>query len=139
MKQVLLTALFVCTAFTASAQDSSDQLFTLKNGDVSMTINADKGGKILSLKYQDKEVLSQSRWPESFGSTFWTSPQKEWNWPPVPEFDKHKIGNNDIPFKKTGLQDVTLKLYPDDRHEILNELDKETVDQDLLAWMEERM
>jgi len=88
MKQVLLTALFVCTAFTASAQDSSDQLFTLKNGDVSMTINADKGGKILSLKYQDKEVLSQSRWPESFGSTFWTSPQKEWNWPPVPEFDK---------------------------------------------------
>ena len=42
-------------------------------------------------------------------------------------------------YKKTGLQDVTLKLYPDDRHEILNELDKETVDQDLLAWMEERM
>ena len=33
-------------------------------------------------------MLSQSRWPESFGSTFWTSPQKEWNWPPVPEFDK---------------------------------------------------
>jgi hypothetical protein len=25
---------------------------------------------------------------EAFGSTFWTSPQKEWNWPPVPEFDK---------------------------------------------------
>ena len=61
---------------------------TMKNGDVTMTINIEKGGKILSLKYQDKEVLSQSRWPESFGSTFWTAPQKEWNWPPVQEFDK---------------------------------------------------
>jgi hypothetical protein len=28
------------------------------------------------------------RFPESFGSTFWTSPQKEWNWPPIPEYDK---------------------------------------------------
>ena len=65
-----------------------EQVFTLTNGRVSMVVNASKGGKILSLKFKDKEVLSQSRWPESFGSTFWTSPQKEWNWPPVPEFDK---------------------------------------------------
>ncbi|MBQ6679441.1 MAG: lysophospholipase [Lachnospiraceae bacterium] len=42
-------------------------------------------------------------------------------------------------YRKTGLQDVTLKLYPDDRHEILNELDKETVDHDLLKWIEDRM
>ena len=53
-----------------------------------MEIDAAKGGKILSLKYDDREMLSQLRWPESFGSTFWTSPQKEWNWPPVKEFDK---------------------------------------------------
>ncbi len=61
---------------------------TLESGNNSMTINVSKGGKILSFKHRDQEVLSQSRWPESFGSTFWTSPQKEWNWPPVPEFDK---------------------------------------------------
>lgn len=42
-------------------------------------------------------------------------------------------------YKNIGIKDVTLKLYPDDRHEILNELDKETVDKDLLQWMEERM
>lgn len=42
-------------------------------------------------------------------------------------------------YKKTGITDVTLKLYPDDRHEILNELDKETVDQDILKWLEEHM
>ena len=33
-------------------------------------------------------MISQLKAPESFGSTFWTSPQKEWNWPPVKEFDK---------------------------------------------------
>ena len=60
----------------------------LQVGDASMKIDADHGGKIMSLKYKNKEVISQSRRPEAFGSTFWTSPQKEWNWPPVPEFDK---------------------------------------------------
>ena len=38
-----------------------------------------------------------------------------------------------------GIKDVTLKLFPDDRHEILNELDKEAVDQYLLDWIEARM
>ena len=60
----------------------------LKAGDLTMTIDAGRGGKIMSLKHGDKEVISQSRFPEAFGSTFWTSPQKEWNWPPVNEFDK---------------------------------------------------
>ena len=88
MKTILLTALFTCVSLSVCADVHDDGVFTLKNGDVTMTIDASKGGKILSLRYQNKEVLSQSRWPESFGSTFWTSPQKEWNWPPVPEFDK---------------------------------------------------
>ena len=43
----------------------------------------------MSLKYKGKEIISQTKQAESFGSTFWTSPQKEWNWPPVPEFDKN--------------------------------------------------
>jgi len=54
----------------------------------SVVIDADKGARILSFSLDGKEVISQTKWPESFGSTFWTSPQKEWNWPPVPEFDK---------------------------------------------------
>ena len=53
-----------------------------------MTIDPGQGGKILSLKHGDQEIISQMRRPEAFGSTFWTSPQKEWNWPPVPEYDK---------------------------------------------------
>ncbi|MBR5697426.1 MAG: DUF4380 domain-containing protein [Prevotella sp.] len=86
MKRILTVALLAGAFLSASAND--DDLFVLHNGNATMTIDTAKGGKIMSLKYQDNEVLSQSRWPESFGSTFWTSPQKEWNWPPVPEFDK---------------------------------------------------
>ena len=95
MKQ-LLTSLFLLVAFgsaNASAatmqEDSATGRYGLKCGHVSMEIDAAKGGKILSLKYDDREMLSQLRWPEAFGSTFWTSPQKEWNWPPVKEFDKN--------------------------------------------------
>ena len=69
-------------------QDASGR-HSLTCGHVKMEIDAAKGGKILSLKYDDREMLSQLRWPEAFGSTFWTSPQKEWNWPPVKEFDKN--------------------------------------------------
>ena len=35
-----------------------------------------------------------------------------------------------------GVTDVTLKLYPDDRHEIHNELDREAVFTDLLAYLQ---
>ena len=60
----------------------------LKVGDVTMTVYPTRGGKIMSLKYKGQEIISQQKAAESFGSTFWTSPQKEWNWPPVAAFDK---------------------------------------------------
>ncbi len=67
------------------AKQSSKKLTV---GDVTMTVYPTKGGRIMSLTYKGQEVISQLTAPESFGSTFWTSPQKEWNWPPVQEFDK---------------------------------------------------
>lgn len=38
-----------------------------------------------------------------------------------------------------GMKDVTLKLYPDDRHEILNEVDRDKVMADILAWLDARV
>ena len=84
MKRILFLSAMACLMSSVSMAQTKE----IKVGDVTMTINPEKGAKIMSLKYQDQEVLSQLRWPESFGSTFWTSPQKEWNWPPVPEIDK---------------------------------------------------
>lgn len=39
-------------------------------------------------------------------------------------------------FKRAGLRDVTIKLYPDGRHEMLNERNKDEVYQDILTWLE---
>ena len=84
----ILHALFTLLLSTSAVQAQTEGTYELSVGPLSMTVDAAHGGKILSLKHGEDEVLSQSRWPESFGSTFWTSPQKEWNWPPVAEFDK---------------------------------------------------
>lgn len=37
---------------------------------------------------------------------------------------------------KAGLSDVTMKLYPEGRHEMLNELNKDEVMNEILAWIE---
>ncbi len=39
-------------------------------------------------------------------------------------------------FKNAGVKDVTLKLYKGDRHEILNELDRDQVYEDIYQWFE---
>ena len=85
----ILTALFASciTVSAATITDNGDGKYTIQNDQVTMTVSKE-GGKILSFKYGDAEVISQTTFPNSFGSTFWTSPQKEWNWPPVAEFDR---------------------------------------------------
>lgn len=42
-------------------------------------------------------------------------------------------------FQKAGVRDVTLKLYPGLRHEILNEKEKDQVYADIWAWVEQHM
>ena len=39
-------------------------------------------------------------------------------------------------FLKAGMEDVTLKLYPGGRHEMLNELNKQEVYEDVLYWLD---
>ena len=42
-------------------------------------------------------------------------------------------------YKDAGVLDITYKLYENDRHEILNETDRQVVFEDLLAWMNVRI
>lgn len=42
-------------------------------------------------------------------------------------------------FKTAGMKNVRYKLYKDDRHEILNETDKEQIYKDILTWCQEQL
>ena len=48
----------------------------------------------------------------------------------------HKIFET---YKQSGIEDIHLKLYENDRHEILNELDKDVVYNDIYSWLKEHM
>ena len=59
--------------------------------DVSFEVDARTGGRVTALRVGGRNLLTG---PEidagNFGSTFWTSPQSAWGWPPVPEVDHHE-------------------------------------------------
>lgn len=57
---------------------------------------------------------------------------------PVGEFGKgvHRTVES---LKNAGMQDVTCKLYPSDRHELLNETDRDKVLEDICSWMGEKI
>ena len=98
----VMVAVTISGGMSAQAvQGSVDEGFIIKAGDVTMTVSAKEGGKIMSYKYKDKEMLSQSKAPNQYGSTFWTSPQKEWNWPPVTEFDRAAYNDESHLVKRT--------------------------------------
>lgn len=42
-------------------------------------------------------------------------------------------------YRRAGVTDITCKLYPEARHEILNELEYETVHEDIEQWLEGHM
>ena len=105
-----VAAAFAATALSAQTiQQLDDDKYVVSVQDLSLTVDAAHGAKILSFKLGEQEVIAQNpaaapqpeqpapaegqpprrRFfnPNSYGSTFWTSPQAEWNWPPVPEYD----------------------------------------------------
>ena len=59
--------------------------------DISFEVDARTGGRVTALRLDGRNLLTG---PEidagNFGSTFWTSPQSAWGWPPVPEVDHHE-------------------------------------------------
>lgn len=60
--------------------------------------------------------------------------------------EKDPVGNNTKGvrkvfrnFQKAGIQDVSCKFYPDGRHEMLNEINKEEVYCDVMDWLNKRV
>lgn len=57
---------------------------------------------------------------------------------PVGEFGKGVKAVYEL-LKTAGVEDVTLRLYPDGRHEMHNEINKDEVFGDLIAWCDEHI
>ena len=57
---------------------------------------------------------------------------------PVGEYGKG-VQRSVKTFKKAGMKNVSVKLYPKDRHEILHETDRNNVYEDLYFWIKDRI
>lgn len=97
--------------------------FTLNGYGLSVNVHAD-GGRITSFKFNNSEFLTgKDVHPSNFGSTFWTSPQSSWGWPPREAIDSkaYSIQADSESVKLTSTVDSllkvtvikTLKLNPD--------------------------
>ncbi|MBQ6478852.1 MAG: alpha/beta fold hydrolase [Erysipelotrichaceae bacterium] len=83
------------------------------------------------LRLHDRELMNKV--PKDL-PLFFVSGQED----PVGSFGK-EVENSVRFMKDLGIRDIQMKLYSNDRHEILNETDKETVYEDLYNWMLEKM
>jgi len=67
---------------------NQDGHYVLSLDGVTMEIDARLGGRVTALRLGGHNLLTGPEVdPGNFGSTFWTSPQTAWGWPPVPEID----------------------------------------------------
>ena len=85
-----------------------DHKYRITIGNQEMLIDPERGGRIVSLLMDNKDFLTDSTINNfNWGSTFWLSPQRDWNWPPSAEIDnkpyRASIENNTLIM--TSMQD----------------------------------
>jgi hypothetical protein len=62
--------------------------YRLSFGGHALEVDPTDGGRIVALSLDGKSVvLTREEFPLAYGSSFWPSPQSDWNWPPPVEFD----------------------------------------------------
>jgi hypothetical protein len=62
-----------------------NQVATLRLGNLALVVDASIGGRITEFSLDGKNALLSEG--KLTGSTFWTSPQKDWGWPPPAAID----------------------------------------------------
>lgn len=56
-------------------------------GAARLVVDPSDGGRVIEFSLAGKNVLRERSESESYGSSFWTSPQSDWGWPPPFELD----------------------------------------------------
>lgn len=87
---------FTALLFAARSFGQSDKApienhgghYSIKAGGNVLEVDPVKGGRITALKHDGKNFLTDSTVNNfNWGSSFWPSPQSDWNWPPPAEID----------------------------------------------------
>ena len=90
MKAHFFALLLLASATPCVAAEPNDDCLSISQGPLSVRIDPSIGGRVASFTHQGKEILRTDRdanhW--QWGSTVWTSPQADWNWPPIAAFDQ---------------------------------------------------
>lgn len=80
---VYILLVFCCKSFFAqkSRINKQNDVYVLSFADLSFSVSAKKGGRIISFKCRDKELLTSDLvHSKYYGATFWLSPQSNY-WP----------------------------------------------------------
>lgn len=63
-------------------------LISVESGSLSLEVDPQLAGRVTRLLFRGENLLSTPKInPDNWGATYWTSPQSDWGWPPVPEVD----------------------------------------------------
>lgn len=95
---VLSGFLFACDSSQKNAVNANDlppfvshkgNVYTITQGHTQLEISANVAGRIRSLKIDGLEMLFTADKTNNliWGNVFWSSPQSEWNWPPIEVLD----------------------------------------------------
>lgn len=80
-----------CIAQNQSAKTAvkpEGSLYTITVNNTRLWVDPSIGGRIMSLSLDENDFLTDSTVNDfNYGSTFWLSPQSDWNWPPSAEVD----------------------------------------------------
>lgn len=93
-------------------QSQDEQHYTIDWADISLTVDAQTGGRMVSLRVSGEELLTDSTvHPLYYGSTLWLSPQHGW-WPPPPaiETDPYRVQSTSNPLTLLSRADPLLGL-----------------------------
>lgn len=103
---ILLSTVFVAKGTGQNAKDrvaikEGNGRYSIKINNTELQINPANGGRITSLLIDGVDFLTDNTVNSiNWGSTFWTSPQSQWRWPPPAALDREPytatIENNEL-------------------------------------------
>ncbi len=102
------------------------ELWGLSHGGWELTVDPVRGARICSFSLNGCNVLTGPDVdPDNWGSTFWTSPQSDWHWPPVVEVDSgpYAVVDCDTSFLCAGALSTRLGILVTKRFSLVKERD----------------